>query len=226
MAPLGTRRIAARAAGASGISATHAGRLLCVSILTPHDRQPAPVNQTLPTLDSARVRLRQLSVADLDDLHAVFSDVRAMRYWSTPAFADISRTREYLAAIDAGRERGDLLQWGIEHVAAGRIIGTTTLFHIDREQGRAEIGYILASAYWGQGLANEALTRVLQHARDDMQMRRIEADVDPRNDASLRCSVRLGFVREGYARERWVVSGEIQDAVLLGLLLRDLVIRT
>jgi ribosomal-protein-alanine N-acetyltransferase len=183
------------------------------------------MSHTLPTLDAARVRLRQLSVADLDDLHAVFSDVRAMRYWSTPAFADTDRTREYLAAIDAGRERGDLLQWGIEHVAQGRIIGTTTLFHIDREQGRAEIGYILGSPWWGQGLANEALTRVLQHARDDMQMRRIEADVDPRNDASLRCSERLGFVREGYARERWVVAGELQDAVLLGLLLRDLVTR-
>ncbi len=82
-----------------------------------------------------------------------------------------------------------------------------------------------ASPYWGQGLANEALTRVLLHARDRMQMRRIEADVDPRNSASLRCSERLGFVREGYARERWVVAGEIQGAVLLGLLLRDLVVR-
>lgn len=183
------------------------------------------VNGDLPTINGPRVRLRQLSEADLDDLHAVFSDERAMRYWSRPAFVDISETRDYLAAIDAGRERGDLLQWGIELVAEERIIGTTTLFYIDRVQGRAEIGYILASSYWGRGLANEALTGLLQHARDDMHMRRIEADIDPRNAASLRCSERLGFVREGYARERWVVGGEIQDAVLLGLLLRDLVER-
>ena len=183
------------------------------------------VDTTLPSLDGTRVRLRQLAADDLDDLHGVFSDQRAMRYWSRPAFVGLAETREYLAAIDAGRERGDLLQWGIEHMAEARIIGTTTLFHIDREQGRAEIGYILASPYWGQGLANEALTRVLLHARDGMQMRRIEADVDPRNSASLRCSERLGFVREGYAHERWVVAGEIQDAVLLGLLLRDLVVR-
>jgi RimJ/RimL family protein N-acetyltransferase len=183
------------------------------------------VNCDLPTLETTRVRLRQLSAADLDDLHGVFSDQRAMRYWSRPAFVDIAQTREYLAAIDAGRERGDLLQWGIEHMAEDRIIGTTTLFHIDREQGRAEIGYILASPWWGQGLANEALTCLLQHARDEMKMRRIEADVDPRNSASLRCSERLGFLREGYARERWMVAGEIQDAVLLGLLLRDLVVR-
>ena len=55
------------------------------------------------------------------------------------AFVDGAETREYLGAIDAGRERGALLQWGIEHLAQARIIGTTTLFHIDRDQGRAEI---------------------------------------------------------------------------------------
>lgn len=179
----------------------------------------------LPTIDGPRVRLRQLSESDLDDLHVVFSDLMSMRYWSRPAFADIAETREYLAAIDAGRERGDLLQWGIEHVAEARIIGTTTLFHIDREQGRAEIGYVLASPYWGQGFANEALTRLLQHAREHMGMRRIDADVDPRNSASLRCCERLGFIREGFARERWVVAGEVQNSVLLGLLTRELVVR-
>ena len=182
------------------------------------------MSSDLPTIDGNRVRLRQLSVPDLDDLHRVFSDATAMRYWSRPAFVDPAETRDYLAAIDAGRERGDLLQWGIEHVGQARIIGTTTLFHIDREQRRAELGYILQSSHWGQGLANEALTCLLLHAREQMGMRRIDADVDPRNAASLRCIERLGFVREGFARERWVVSGEVQDSVLLGLLTRELVV--
>ena len=178
---------------------------------------------TLPTLDAGRVRLRQLGVADLDDLHAVFSDVRSMRYWSRPAFIDLDETRAYLAAIDRGREQGDLLQWGIELIDEARVIGTTTLFYINTEQQRAEIGYVLRSDYWGQGHASAAMRSLLRYARDDMHLRRIEADVDPRNEASLRCIERLGFQREGLCRERWVVAGEMQDAVLLGLLLRELV---
>ena len=63
---------------------------------------------------------------------------------------------------------------------------------------------------------------MFEHTRDQMQLRRIEADVDPRNGASLRLVERLGFQREGYARERWLVAGELQDAVLLGLLLREM----
>ncbi len=177
---------------------------------------------TLPTLEADRVRLRQLGHADLADLHAVFSDAVAMRYWSHPPFVELDESIAYLAKIDSYRERGDLLQWGIEHIAERRIIGTTTLFAIYPEQNRAELGYILGSAYWGRGYANAALHALLTHAREGMGLRRLEADVDPRNTASLRCIERLGFVREGYCRERWVVGGEVQDAVLLGLLLRDL----
>lgn len=176
----------------------------------------------LPMLEAGAVRLRQLEDADLGDLHAVFSDVRAMRYWSRPAFADLEETRGYLQAIHDGRARGDLLQWGIEHVAERRIIGTSTLFAFYPGQGRAEIGYILGSSWWGRGYANAAVRRLLQHARDELQLRRIEADIDPRNSASLRFVERLGFQREGLLRERWVVAGEIQDAVVLGLLLREL----
>ena len=142
------------------------------------------MSQNLPTLDAGDVRLRQLSIDDLVDLHAVFADPQSMRYWSRPAFTELDETRGYLAAIDDGRVRGDLLQWGIEHLDSQKIIGTTTLFSIDRQQGRAEIGYILGSAHWGKGYASSALGRLLRHTRDDLGLRRIEADVDPRNAAS------------------------------------------
>ncbi len=92
---------------------------------------------TLPTLDAGRVRLRQLGADDLPDLHAIFSDARSMRYWSRPAFIDLDDTRSYLAAIDRGRETGELLQWGIELIDEARVIGTSTLFYINTEQQRA-----------------------------------------------------------------------------------------
>jgi ribosomal-protein-alanine N-acetyltransferase len=52
-------------------------------------------------------------------------------------------------------------------------------------------------------------------------MRRLEADVDPRNSSSLQMLDRLGFRREGLLRERWDVDGDIQDSIFLGLLNRE-----
>jgi RimJ/RimL family protein N-acetyltransferase len=64
----------------------------------------------------------------------------------------------------------------------------------------------------------EALTALLDFAFGTLGMRRLEADVDPRNAGSLHAVERLGFRREGLLRERWKVDGELQDSVLLGLL--------
>ena len=66
--------------------------------------------------------------------------------------------------------------------------------------------------------AREALTVLLDHAFSSLGLRRIEADVDPRNQGSLNTLEALGFRREGYLRQRWRVAGEIQDSVLMGLL--------
>jgi [ribosomal protein S5]-alanine N-acetyltransferase len=67
----------------------------------------------------------------------------------------------------------------------------------------------------------EAASAPIEHAFGALNMRRIEADIDPRNVASARLLERLGFVREGLLRERWLVGEEVSDSLLYGLLERD-----
>lgn len=170
----------------------------------------------LPTLPSARLRLRRLQPNDCAALYAVYSDPQAMRYWSRPPMQALAEAERLLAEIEDYRARGSLLQWGID--LDGQIVGCVTLFYLNPAQGRAEVGYILRSDHWGQGYASEAVGRLLQHA-EAIGLRRIEADVDPRNQRSLRLMQRLGFRREGLLKARWCVAGEVQDTVLLGRLL-------
>ena len=54
-----------------------------------------------------------------------------------------------------------------------------------------------------------------------LRLNRIEADIDPRNVASAGLLERLGFVREGVLRERWIVGDEASDSALYGLLASD-----
>jgi ribosomal-protein-alanine N-acetyltransferase len=65
------------------------------------------------------------------------------------------------------------------------------------------------------------LRLALAHAFGPLGLRRVEADVDPRNAASCRLLERLGFRREGLLRERWRVNGETCDSALFGLLARE-----
>jgi len=66
-----------------------------------------------------------------------------------------------------------------------------------------------------------SLAALIDYAFGSLRLRRLEADVDPGNAASLRILERMGFVREGLLRERWDVGGQIGDTAFLGLLARE-----
>jgi RimJ/RimL family protein N-acetyltransferase len=167
------------------------------------------------------VTLRQLTSGDAEDLFAVFSDPQVMRYWSHGPLQQLEEARRLVERINEGRREGTLLQWGVIVEGTDRVVGTTTLFRISRDHRRAEIGFALGSAWWGRGLAKAAVERLLAWSFDTLDLYRLEADVDPRNESSLRLLEVLGFRREGLLRARYHVAGEVQDSVLLGLLRND-----
>jgi RimJ/RimL family protein N-acetyltransferase len=172
----------------------------------------------LPLLETPRLRLRTIETDDVPALYAVFSDPRVMRYWSSAPMQEIAEAAALQADIAAMMRDDTLYQWGVEPLDASGLIGTVTLYRIDAAHRRGEIGFALGSAHWGRGYASEALGAVVAHAFDERGLHRLEADVDPRNAASLGVLGKLGFVREGLARERYQLYGELQDSVLLGLL--------
>jgi RimJ/RimL family protein N-acetyltransferase len=185
-----------------------------------------PFATGLPTVEGADLRLRALEPRDREQVFALYADKEAVRFGFQPkmdtaddATALIERTRTLAA------ERS-VFHWGVARTEDDRVVGHATLFHLDVEQGRAEIGYSIVRDLWGRGLGRRAVGLLVGFAFDTLELRRVEADVDPRNEASLRLVERLGFVREGYLRERWLLGGEIQDAVLFGLLRREWMART
>lgn len=172
----------------------------------------------LPTLTTPRLRIRWLTADDVPALFEIFSDPEVMAYWSSPPLADRGAAEKLLAEIHELAAAGTLFQWGIARREDDSVIGTCTLAAINRDHKRAELGYALGRAHWGHGYASEAVREVVRHAFEELGLHRLEADVDPHNHASIRCLERLGFRREGYARERYHLYGTVQDAVLYGLL--------
>lgn len=182
---------------------------------------PLIAGDTLPTLIGARVELRQVRSDDASVLFAVFSDAQAMRYWSTPLWTRREQAVDYISGIHRGFRDGTLYQWGVALRGDASLIGTCTLFSIDSRNRRAELGFILRRDCWRSGLMGEAVSRLIAYAFEDLALHRIEADADPRNDACLRLLERLGFIREGLLRERWLVGGEANDTAFYGLLASD-----
>ena len=155
-----------------------------------------------------RLLLRPAREDDRAALHAILSDPRAMRYWSTPPHEAIEQTRDWLAATIA-IPLGEGEDFLVEH--EGRVIGKAGLYRFP------ETGFLFAPEMWGQGFASEALRAVIARAFAVHGLAAIEADVDPRNAASLRLLGRLGFAETGRAARTWLVGEEWCDSVYLRL---------
>jgi len=176
---------------------------------------------TAAILSTERLTIRQLTDADAPALFAIFSHPEVMRYWSSPPWTSLSQAQEALAEVQDGYRTENWFQWGIERKEDRAIIGTYTLFHFHRASRRAEMGYALGRPYWSKGYMHEALTGVVNYAFTALNLNRLEADIDPRNAASARTLERLGFQKEGFLPERWIVGDEVSDTWLYGLLRRN-----
>ncbi|HEV7816110.1 MAG TPA: GNAT family protein [Janthinobacterium sp.] len=169
-------------------------------------------------LRAQRLLLRPLRPADAAALFGIFSDPQTLRYWSSSPWTTMAQADAMIASARIAQEDGSALRFGLEIAASGELIGNCTLYHFSPSNRRCEVGYILGRGHWGKGYMAEAMARLLAHAFDALDLNRIEADIDPRNAASARLLERLGFRKEGFMRERWIVNGEICDTDYYGLL--------
>jgi [ribosomal protein S5]-alanine N-acetyltransferase len=173
------------------------------------------------TLTTPRLILRPLRDEDAHALFAIWSDADTMRYFSFPAMTYLEQATDRVARKLKTSANGQDLICVLELRATGEVLGDCALFHADEQCRRAEIGFSLQRKHWERGYMSEAASALIEHAFSTLNLRRIEADIDPRNVASARLLERLGFVREGLLRDRWMVGDEVSDSALYGLLESD-----
>lgn len=162
--------------------------------------------------------LRLAQRQDLPALMALHGDEAVNRYlpyvtWAGPADAD-----DWFARVEERHREGSAIQFVICQGAGETVVGTAILFGFEFDSGRAELGYALGRAHWGHGLMRPALRALIRFSFEELGLRRLDAEVDPRNVASCKLLQRVGFQQEGLQRQRRVAKGELRDAALFGLL--------
>jgi RimJ/RimL family protein N-acetyltransferase len=147
--------------------------------------------------ETQRVLLRCFHVADLDAMAAVFGDPEVMRFGPGP------QSREWVQGWLRGCLEDYYRKWGfglwaVVHKSDHRVIGFCGLTRFDDIDGQPEIeiGYRLARAFWGRGLATEAAEAVRDHALGVLVLPRLVSIIDPHNEASIRVATKIGLRHE------------------------------
>lgn len=172
-------------------------------------------------IDTPRLILSPPSPEDAPALLSIFSDPQVMKYWNTAPWRSLDDALRFIDRRTADMQERSALTLCIRDKQSGQLAGKCMLFSFDFHSRRAEIGFGLGRAYWGKGLVNEAAEALIAYAFKVLNLRRIEAEIDPDNQASAAALQKLGFVQEGLLRQRWEINGVISDSALFGLLAAD-----
>ncbi|KAA6215002.1 N-acetyltransferase [Streptomyces albofaciens JCM 4342] len=160
---------------------------------------------------SSRLALRELTIDDVDAVHAIYGDPAATEHLSfTP------RTREEVGGIVARGIAAATASPRQEYVLAvvtqgddGDLIGVTRLAIDPHQQKAATMGFALRPDAWGVGYGRETVRLTLDLAFTELGLHRVWAARAPRNEASAKTLLAVGMVEEGrirghvYVREAW-----------------------
>ena len=174
-----------------------------------------------PTLTTKRLVLRDLARSDAADVFVFRGDYEVQKY-NDDTLTSVDEVSAFIEAMRAGYAAQQRIMWAITLRGANKVLGVCGMNYWDRKHQRAAIGYDMARAYWGQGLATEAVGAMLRFGFERMQLNRVEAEAVVDNTRSVRLLERLGFQREGIRREFTLEDdGAYHGSAVYGLLRRE-----
>jgi [ribosomal protein S5]-alanine N-acetyltransferase len=169
-----------------------------------------------PELETPRLLLRELCLADAEELFQVFSDEETTHFVPRARHTDKTATVNHLENMIKGMKETKSFVWSVIDKSENRIIGTVNLhFKLD---SAASIGAVIHREYWGKGVATEALKKVIGFGFDVMRLVRIEGKCESRNLASEKMLKKLGMTYEGTLRKEVIIKGTSRDAKVYSLL--------
>lgn len=126
-----------------------------------------------------------------------------------------------LGLISDMHRAGTAYYFALLDQAETEIRGVANFSHILRGSFHAcFLGYSLAEKWQGQGLMYEALRSAIGFMQCQQRMHRIMANYMPHNQRSGNLLARLGFEKEGYARDYLLIDGRWQDHILTALTMK------
>ena len=164
---------------------------------------PAPPRETAspqPRLTTPRLVLRPFTPTDAPIVQELLSDPEiAAGTLRIPHPYPAGAAAEWIAGLAPKWAEGRFAAWALAAAASDRVLGAISL-RVTPAHRRAEVGYWVARAAWGQGYATEAVRAMVDYGFEVLDLHRVEGHCYAENSASGRVMQRAGMRHEGRVR--------------------------
>lgn len=171
-----------------------------------------------PELETERLLLRNLSLADKEDVFAIRSNPTTMQYIPRPLAKNMDDAIAVIDMITTFTAKNERINWGIVEKATGKLIGIIGYVNLRQDSYRGEVGYVLNHLYHRKGFGYEALQAALDYGFKTLQLHSIEAIIRPKNTASIKLVEKAGFVKEAYFKDYFLFDGRFLDQEVYSLI--------
>lgn len=152
------------------------------------------------------ITLRKLGTHDLKHFYTWTSDEEVAKTTTWSAYKKLEEAQSFLEKVVENHP------WFMAICLQGIPIGSITLLpgqgHFSH---KAELGYVLARSYWGQGITTTAVKLAISKGFKDLNVLRIEAFVDPNHLASNKVLLKAGLAHEGLLKKHLLFKGIPSD---------------
>jgi RimJ/RimL family protein N-acetyltransferase len=157
------------------------------------------------------ILLEPFGESHLEAAEELVADPDVQRFTRIPVPLPADFTRSWLRSYAEGRKEGTREGFAIVDADYGTFLGLAVVPRIDRTSLTAELGYVVAPAARGRGIATQALGRLTAWAFSDLGALRLELLISVENGASKQVAARCGYVFEGVLRSLYFKQGLRED---------------
>jgi len=147
------------------------------------------------SIETERLRFRPPMPQDAETIFAAYAqDLEVCRFMVWTPHSSVEITSQFIRRCVGSWHAETAFPYVLALRDNDAVVG---MLEVRPTANRANIGYVLAKAYWGRGLMAEAIRAFATLAFSDLSFFRVEATCDVENRASARVLEKSGFVREG-----------------------------
>lgn len=171
-----------------------------------------------PRLETERFILRKEEEIDRHDIFELYSIESVVKHMPFTPFISVEDAVDEMNWYKKIFKEQSGLRWMIEDRESKKVIGTCGFLNYEKIHNRIEIGYDLSPDFWGKGIMTEVAKCIIDFGFLRMKINKIEAKVEPENEASIRLMHKLGFHKEGVLRQHKFEKGKYIDLAIFSML--------
>lgn len=171
------------------------------------------------TLTGTAIYLRALEPEDLDFIHGVENDERIWEVSNTQTPYSKYLIKQYLENAHLDIYEAKQLRLVICELESTKAVGLIDLFDFDPRNRRAGIGILIKNtADRNKGIGKEALELLIKYSFMKLNLNQIYANIDTKNEASLRLFATFGFEKIGVKKDWNFIHGQFRDEAMMQLI--------